>query len=114
MKRMKLPKWLICVILSAGLMMTGAGAFSDTEGHWAEWAIDKWSEEYQIIQGYDDGTFRPDNSITRGAFAGILDRFMHFVEVAPADTYKSILLRRLRQIPFPIRRGLTGRTRFSS
>ena len=87
MKRMKLPKWLICVILSAGLMMTGAGAFSDTEGHWAEWAIDKWSEEYQIIQGYDDGTFRPDNSITRGAFAGILDRFMHFVETAPADTF---------------------------
>lgn len=87
MKRMRLPKWLACVTLSAGLMMTSAGAFSDTEGHWAEWAINKWSEQYQIIQGYDDGTFRPDNSITRGAFAGILDRFMHFVEIAPADTF---------------------------
>jgi len=87
MRRIRLPKWLACVTLSAGLMMTGASAFSDTEGHWAEWAINKWSEEYQIIQGYDDGTFRPDNSITRGAFAGILDRFMHFVEVAPAETF---------------------------
>lgn len=87
MKRIRLPKWLACVTLSAGLMMTGASAFSDTEGHWAEWAINKWSEDYQIIQGYDDGTFRPDNSITRGAFAGILDRFMHFVEIAPAETF---------------------------
>lgn len=87
MKRFRLPKWLACVALSAGLMMTGASAFSDTEGHWAEWAINKWSEDYKIIQGYDDGTFRPDNSITRGAFAGILDRFMHFVEIAPADTF---------------------------
>lgn len=87
MKRIRLPKWLACVTLSAGLMVTGAGAFSDTEGHWAEWAINKWSEDYQIIQGYEDGTFRPDNSITRGAFAGILDRFMHFVEIAPAETF---------------------------
>lgn len=87
MKRIRLPKWLACATLSAGLLVTGAGAFSDTEGHWAEWAINKWSEDYQIIQGYEDGTFRPDNSITRGAFAGILDRFMHFVEVAPAETF---------------------------
>jgi len=34
MRRIRLPKWLACVTLSAGLMMTGASAFSDTEGHW--------------------------------------------------------------------------------
>ena len=55
--------------------------------HWAESAINKWSQEYGIIQGYDDGTFRPDNSITRGAFAGILDRFLHFQKTSPADTF---------------------------
>ena len=87
MKRIRLPKWLACVTLSAGLMVTGANAFSDTEGHWAEWAINKWSEDYQIIQGYEDGTFRPDNSITRGAFAGILDRFLKFQEISPAETF---------------------------
>ena len=87
MKRMRVTKWLVCAALAAGLSVPSAAAFSDTEGHWAEWAINKWSEEYRIIQGYDDGTFRPDNSITRGAFAGILDRFMHFVEIAPAETF---------------------------
>lgn len=50
-------------------------------------AINKWSQEYGIIQGYDDGTFRPDNSITRGAFAGILDRFLHFQTTSPANTF---------------------------
>ena len=85
MKRMS--KWLACAALAAGLSFTSAVAFSDTEGHWAEWAINKWSEEYQIIQGYDDGTFRPDNYITRGAFAGILDRFMQFRETAAPETF---------------------------
>lgn len=85
MKRMS--KWLACAALAAGLSFTSAAAFSDTEGHWAEWAINKWSEEYQIIQGYDDGTFRPDNYITRGAFAGILDRFMQFQETAAPETF---------------------------
>lgn len=61
--------------------------FSDTSGHWAENAISKWSEEYGIINGYDDGTFRPDQSITRGAFAGILDRFLKFQTVSPASTF---------------------------
>lgn len=87
MDRNRLLKWVVSVTAAAGLMMTGAGAFSDTEGHWAEWAIDKWSQEYQIIQGYEDDTFRPDNYITRGAFAGILDRFMRFQEVASAGTF---------------------------
>lgn len=53
----------------------------------AESAINKWSGEYGIIQGYDDGTFRPDKSITRGAFAGILDRFLHFQNASPTDTF---------------------------
>ena len=83
-------KRLLCGALAAGVMLTAAGAFFDTQGHWAEQAIGKWSEEYSIIQGYEDGTFRPDNSITRGAFAGIMDRFMNFREAAPAGTFSDL------------------------
>ena len=90
MIRNKIFKWLTCGALAAGLMGTAAGAFVDTNGHWAEQAISKWSEEYSIIQGYEDGTFRPDNSITRGAFAGIMDRFLQFREVAPAGTFSDL------------------------
>ena len=77
-------KWLTAAALAVGCTVMTANAFADTDGHWAESAINKWSGEYGIIQGYDDGTFRPDKSITRGAFAGILDRFQN---ASPADTF---------------------------
>ena len=80
-------KWLTATALAVGCTVMTANAFADTNGHWAESAINKWSGEYGIIQGYDDGTFRPDKSITRGAFAGILDRFLHFQNASPADTF---------------------------
>ena len=87
----RLPKKLLAVVLTgalaAGLAVTNAAAFTDTEGHWAENAISKWSENYGLITGYEDGTFRPDNSITRGAFAGILDRFLKFRTASSADTF---------------------------
>ena len=84
----RLPKRLLAAALAGTLAMTPvSAAFVDTEAHWAAEAIAKWSEEYQIIQGYEDGSFRPDNSITRGAFAGILDRFLKFQAQAPAETF---------------------------
>ena len=87
MKKIRLPRFLASGVLAAAMLVTPVAAFTDTEGHWAEEAINKWSEQYQLIQGYDDGTFRPDNSITRGAFAGILDRFLKFQTISPADTF---------------------------
>lgn len=84
----RLPKRFLAAALAGTLAMTPvSAAFVDTETHWAADAIARWSEEYQIIQGYEDGTFRPDNSITRGAFAGILDRFLKFQAQAPAETF---------------------------
>ena len=80
-------KWLTAAALAVGCTVMTANAFADTNGHWAESAINKWSGEYGIIQGYDDGTFRPDKTITRGAFAGILDRFLHFQNASPANTF---------------------------
>lgn len=78
----------LALALAAGMAMTPvSAAFTDTAGHWASSAIDKWSQQYGIIQGYEDGSFRPDNSITRGAFAGILDRFLKYQSVSPANTF---------------------------
>ncbi len=90
MGRFRLLKLLAAGALSALLAVTGAAAFSDTQGHWAEEAINKWSQEYQILSGYSDGTFRPDNSITRGAFAGIMNRFMHFQEKADPSVFSDL------------------------
>lgn len=90
MYHIRLPKRLASAALAIALVLTPAAAFTDTAGHWAESSIAKWSEEYSIIQGYEDGTFRPDNSITRGAFAGIMDRFLQFQSISGADTFSDI------------------------
>ncbi len=46
-------------------------SFKDITGHWAEANINKLANT-GAISGYPDGTFRPDNSITRAEFATAL------------------------------------------
>ena len=87
MRKIHIPKKLVSAALAVVLTVTPAAAFVDIDYHWASGAIYKWSNEYSIIQGYEDGTFRPDNSITRGAFAGIMDRFLKFQNISPAETF---------------------------
>jgi hypothetical protein len=45
--------------------------FSDISGHWAEVTINKWKEK-GVISGYPDGTFKPDNFVTRAELAKII------------------------------------------
>jgi uncharacterized protein YjdB len=50
-----------------------ASAPSDIKGHWAEKTIDTFIK-LNIIVGYEDGTAKPDASITRAEFAMIISR----------------------------------------
>ena len=45
--------------------------FSDIEGHWAKEAIIELSER-GVVNGFEDGTFRPNESVTREQFSKIL------------------------------------------
>ena len=47
--------------------------FTDTEGHWAERVIDKAADK-GVVNGFDDGSFHPDEAITRAQLCAILDR----------------------------------------
>lgn len=86
-----MKKKLTAVLAAMTVCTTAAGAsFTDTAEHWAESAIEKWGGGYGVVQGYEDGTFRPEDPITRGAFAGILDRFLHFQTSSPPDTFSDI------------------------
>lgn len=50
---------------------------SDLDGHWAENVITEWMN-YGVIKGYEDGTIRPNNSITRAEMTAMLDRVMDY------------------------------------
>ncbi|WP_260846469.1 S-layer homology domain-containing protein [Paenibacillus polymyxa] len=46
---------------------------SDLQGHWAEKTVDTFSK-LGIVNGYKDGSFRPDGEITRAEFSAIISR----------------------------------------
>ena len=58
-----------------------AMAFADTQGHWAEEAIDRWSNEYGVFLG-DEGLFRPNADITRAEMAVLLERMLGYQELS--------------------------------
>ena len=68
---------LLALAVTVGsLVLPARAAFTDTTGHWAETAITKWSEEYSIINGYEDGTFRPEYLITRAEAMMMINRVL--------------------------------------
>ena len=60
-----------CDIAAAG----GEAQFRDTAGYWAGTYVD-WLKTAGITSGFEDGTFRPDQSITRQQFAVMLYRYL--------------------------------------
>jgi len=53
-----------------------SSAFSDISGHWAKSHIDL-AAALGYVSGYEDGTFRPDNPITRAEVAALLNRVLN-------------------------------------
>ena len=63
------------------MMMTmlpaaGAASFGDTRGHWAARVIGEWSD-YGVIQVHN-GNFNPDNPITSGDMAVVIDKLLDY------------------------------------
>lgn len=53
----------------------GKETVDDVTGHWAEEAI-RWCMETGLMQGYEDGTFRPDKGVTRAELATVMRRML--------------------------------------
>lgn len=66
--------------MSAMTVTAGAANYSDTTGHWAESAVDRWSG-YGIVQG-SDGAFRPNASMTRAEMATVLSKLLGLTDKA--------------------------------
>jgi len=64
---------LVLIILSTFNTAFAFVFFYDTYGHWAEDSI-MWGSSLGLFNGYEDGTFRPDDNISRGEYMAILNR----------------------------------------
>lgn len=68
--------------------------FTDMTDHWARGAVEAMAER-QVINGFDDGTFQPDENVTRAQFAKMLAVLLglsegpahEFADVAPDSWY---------------------------
>ena len=60
-----------------------APAFTDIAGHWGEKAILEAAEK-KLITGYPDGTFKPDQAVTRAEFLVMLARALGWGDKSPA------------------------------
>ena len=61
---------MLMVISLCNIPVLASSNYSDTAGHWAVKAIDRWSD-YGVINGYQ-GQFRPNDPITRAEMAQVL------------------------------------------
>ncbi|WP_164545489.1 S-layer homology domain-containing protein [Paenibacillus albus] len=89
-KRSKLfVHWLVIASLVCGLVFPGNGyangteaavsssAPTDIKGHWAESTLTDWLGK-GYIEGFDDGTVRPDASISRIEFVALANRLFAY------------------------------------
>ncbi len=81
---------LASTLLSSSFSFTSF-AFEDTEKHWANPYIDGLESE-QIIRGYEDGEFKPEEYITREETAVIIDRAIEAREVILEEKVDKVLL----------------------
>ena len=66
------------VVISGFVMPVSASTFKDTDGHWAQTNIAKWSEK-GILKGHA-GSFRPNDPITRAEFSTIIHNIMKYTQ----------------------------------
>ena len=85
MKRILSLTLALTMCLGLALPARAAEGFSDLEGHYARTAVKAWSER-GVLEGYPDGTFRPDGQVTRAELAVVLDRVMGYQNMAE-NTY---------------------------
>lgn len=71
---------LLLLALTAAMIVPSVPAMaapSDIAGHWAESVITQWQNK-GLIQGYEDGTFKPGNTITRAEFVTLMNNAKGF------------------------------------
>lgn len=67
---------LICIYILFFSAVSYAG-FEDISGHWCEKEINNFYES-KFVEGYGDGSFRPDTEITRAELCKIVNSYMNF------------------------------------
>jgi hypothetical protein len=83
-RKMTVTLIIICMIFSSFSFINAAESVSDIKGHWAESQLNSWKDK-GLIKGYEDGTIKPNHSITRAEFMALVNRSFAFTEKDEVD-----------------------------
>lgn len=72
-----LKLFLLIFVYICAFCTISYASFADISGHWCEEAIVNFKES-SFLDGYDDGSFRPDNAITRAELCKIINSYMNY------------------------------------
>ena len=72
---------VLMMVLSLMIPNFAFGATNDYTNHWAKETIQKWFDNDQL-KGYEDGSFKPDQTITRAEFMTMVNNAYEFTEKA--------------------------------
>ena len=83
MNKLSCPFRRMCLAIFLAILMTvnALATFPDTASHWAEDAVDYWTQR-EVVSGYPDGNFHPDQNISRAEAAKIIARLLHLEQSA--------------------------------
>ena len=84
MKKLLASFLLLALLLQTAWAGGAAAAFPDTAGHWAEAEIEDMQGR-GLLQGYPDGSFRPDAPVTRAELLVVLLRSLEIEANGPTD-----------------------------
>jgi len=83
---------VVFLLLTPG---TAAAGITDIDGHWAQEEISNWVAD-DLIAGFADGSFRPDQEVTRAQFVALVNRAFNkqttdaacdFADIKPSDWF---------------------------
>lgn len=76
---------VISTLLPAAL---ASGVYTDTDGHWGETSIDRWTA-YGVVGGYGD-EFHPEGEMTRAELARVLVNLLGLQQTAGISQYQDV------------------------
>jgi len=81
LKRLSAALLVASMLSSSWSSVYAADAPVDSQGHWAQARLSAWLD-LGYIQGYEDGSLRPDDSIKRGELFALINRIYGWKEPA--------------------------------
>ncbi|UQZ84180.1 Endo-1,4-beta-xylanase A precursor [Paenibacillus konkukensis] len=82
-------EWAALLVRALGLGDAREKApFTDVDGQWFAAAVNT-AYQAKLIDGYEDGSFRPDRTVTREELAVMMTRAMAYIGMKPAGQEKS-------------------------